>query len=60
LEAPDVPFEMQRLATWCQGLNTLDQKQKYYYLFVDQETFAKYHNDHAGFRKFVDFFYNFY
>jgi hypothetical protein len=32
LEDPDVPFEMQRLATWCHDLNELDKSMSIFLL----------------------------
>jgi type III restriction enzyme len=42
LEDLDVPVKMERLANWCNDVDKLDKSKKYDYLFVDQDTFAKY------------------
>jgi type III restriction enzyme len=53
----DVPLKMARLKTWCDDLNARDKKQKYDFLFVDQDTFEKYQNsEHGKINKFVDLF----
>ena len=42
LEDLDVPLKMQRLKQWCDDINRVQNKMKYDFIFVDQESFEKY------------------
>lgn len=55
----DVPLKMQRLAQWCQDINRIQPSTHHDFLFVDQESFEKYHPTYFkqlinGFRQFKD------
>ena len=39
----DVPFKMARLKQWCEDINEQGSKIAYDFVFVDQESFEKYH-----------------
>jgi type III restriction enzyme len=54
LEDLEVPFKMKRLTNWCEDLNRIDINQNYDYLFVAQETLAKYQkSEHVKLKKFA-------
>ncbi|TVQ79821.1 MAG: type III restriction endonuclease subunit R [Bradymonadales bacterium] len=54
LEDLDVPLKMARLKQWCDDINRVQQKIKYDFVFVDQESFDKY--SPKGFQQLVDNF----
>jgi len=39
----DVPLKTQRLKQWCEDLNKAQKKAKYDFIYVDEESFEKYH-----------------
>ena len=39
----DVPLKTQRLKQWCEDLNKAQKKVKYDFIYVDEESFDKYH-----------------
>ena len=39
----DVPLKTQRLKQWCEDLNKAQKKAKYDFIYVDEESFDKYH-----------------
>jgi type III restriction enzyme len=50
----DVPLKMQRLRQWCEDINRAQHDKKYDFVYVDQESFEKYHP--KSFRQLVDAF----
>ncbi len=50
----DVPLKMQRLRQWCQDINRAQHDKKYDFVYVDQESFEKYHP--KSFRQLVEAF----
>ncbi len=42
LEDLDVPLKMERLKQWCEDINAAQSDDKYDYIFVDEESFAKF------------------
>lgn len=50
----DVPLKMQRLKQWCEDINRAQHDKKYDFVYVDQESFEKYHP--KSFRQLVDAF----
>ena len=39
----DVPLKTQRLKQWCEDVNKVQKKAKYDFIYVDEESFEKYH-----------------
>ncbi len=50
----DVPLKMDRLSQWCQDINRVQDIVKFDYLYVDQESFEKYHP--SSFKEVIDSF----
>ena len=50
----DVPPKIQRLRQWCEDINRAHHDKKYDFVYVDQESFEKYHP--KSFRQLVDAF----
>ena len=50
----DVPPKIQRLRQWCEDINRAQHDKKYDFVYVDQESFEKYHP--KSFRQLVDAF----
>lgn len=54
LEDLDVPLKMFRLKQWCEDINRVQQKIKYDFVFVDQESFERY--EPKSFKQLLDNF----
>ncbi|MDY6969227.1 MAG: DEAD/DEAH box helicase family protein [Spirochaetota bacterium] len=59
LEDLDVPLKMERLRQWCDDINSISSDIEYDYIFVDQESYDKYHPKNfaeliSNFRKYRD------
>jgi type III restriction enzyme len=57
LEDLDVPLKMARLRQWCEDINRVQQDVKYDFVYVDEESFARFHPTSfrellAGFREY--------
>lgn len=50
----DVPLKMQRLAQWCQDINRIQPTTHFDFVFIDQESFEKYHP--TSFKQLMDSF----
>jgi len=50
----DVPLKMARLRQWCEDINQAQERMKYGFVYVDQESFEKYRPN--SFRKLVEGF----
>ena len=55
----DVPLKMERLKQWCADINKVQSSVRYDYVFVDEESFNKYHPKTFGslitsFREYKD------
>ncbi len=55
----DVPLKMHRLAQWCEDINRIQSDTHFDFVFVDQESFEKYHPNSFnqlmdGFRQYKD------
>jgi type III restriction enzyme len=50
----DVPLKMHRLSQWCQDINRIQPTTHFDFVFVDQESFEKYHP--TSFKQLMDIF----
>lgn len=55
----DVPLKMARLRQWCEDMNRVQSAVRYDFVYVDEESFARYHPATFqqlldGFRKYKD------